>query len=260
MAYYLMPPNGQPATLVPSLPNGKPNGSLNGHANGHANGSVNGHTNGHTNGSVNGHTNGSANGHVNGSVNGSVNGNTNGSANGHTNGAVDGVKANGASETPNPTVIPLEVLKKYHFTFLIRHPRRSIPSYYRCTVPPLDAITGFSHFMSNEAGYAELRVLFDYLREQKLVGPHMAGDPNSSPEDEVRITVMDADDLLDHPREIIEAFCKETGIEFTPKMLTWDNPEDQRYVQEAFAKWIGFHNDAIKSTCLSARTKAHVSI
>jgi hypothetical protein len=195
MAYYLMPPNNQPASLAESLKSRRTGSSENSGQ----------------------------------------------------------VKAE--SDLKNPTVVPLETLKKFHFTFLIRHPRRGIPSFFRCCVPPLDEITGFKDFMSNEAGYAELVRLFDYLREQKIVGPAMAGEETG--DGEVSITVIDADDLLDKPKAVIEAFCRETGIEYTPDMLTWDDPENQKYVSDAFAKWVGFHNDAINSTQLTARTKAH---
>lgn len=188
MAYYLMPPNGAPATIAPSLK-----------------------------------------------------------------------KTENYIEEGNPTVIPLETLKKFHWTFLIRHPRRGIPSYYRCCVPPLDEVTGFKEFMPNEAGYVELRRLFDYLREQKMVGPCMAGQSNGKSDGEITITIIDADDLLDHPESVAKAFCKETGIEFKPEMLTWDDSENQEYVSKAFEKWTGFHNDAIHSKSLTARTQAHVS-
>jgi hypothetical protein len=169
-----------------------------------------------------------------------------------------GQKEDTGNGSKNPTVVPLDILKKFHFTFLIRHPRRGIPSFFRCCVPPLDEITGFKDFMPNEAGYAELVRLFDFLREQKVVGPAMAGE--ATQEGEISITVVDADDLLDKPKEIIEAFCRETGLEYTPDMLTWDDPENQQYVSDAFAKWIGFHNDAINSTKLTARTKAHKTV
>ncbi|KAH6654190.1 P-loop containing nucleoside triphosphate hydrolase protein [Truncatella angustata] len=225
MAYYLMSPDGKPTTLAPSVCSNQ--------ANGQANGEV-------------------------------------------SNGIKKGV---GTTEPGNPTVLPLDVLKKYHFTFLIRHPRRGIPSFFRCTIPPLDEVTGWGKFNANEAGYVELRTMFDYLRAQGLVGPHMAeaaedpaksqangtnghanGHSNGHKPDEVTITVIDADDLLDHPKEIIEAFCKETGVPFTPDMLNWDDPENQQHVEEAFAKWNGWHNDAIKSKNLSPRTHAHKSV
>lgn len=195
-----------------------------------------------------------------GKVNGHVNGFTNGT-NGHkqVNGTTNG-SAKGLVEPGNPTVLPLDVLKQHHFTFLIRHPRRGIPSFFRCTVPPLDQVTGFTHFMPNEAGYLELRNFFDFLREKGIVGPHVAGEASGTKEGQVSITVIDADDLLDKPYAVIEAFCRETGIEFKPDMLSWDDPEEQEKVEKAFEKWVGFHNDAIHSTSLSPRSKAHKTV
>jgi hypothetical protein len=169
-------------------------------------------------------------------------------------------------EDKNPTVIPKDLLASFHFTFLIRHPRNSIPSYYRCTIPPLDAVTGFYNFRPDEAGYDELRRLFDYLRNEGQIGPKQAGEQvdDSSNNNSVNghsggveICVIDADDLLDNPSGVIEAFCKSTGIKYEPEMLTWDTEEHHKYAKETFEKWKGFHEDAIDSKELRART--HVS-
>jgi hypothetical protein len=146
----------------------------------------------------------------------------------------------GEEEPGNPTVLPLEVLKQFQFTFLIRHPRRAIPSYYRCTVPPLDEVTGFYDFMPNEAGYKELVRLFDYLIKENIV-------------DKDNLVVIDADDLLDNPEKTIRLYCEKTGIDFKPEMLEW-NEEDCDYATAAFQKWNGWHNDAIKSSALRPRT------
>jgi hypothetical protein len=172
-------------------------------------------------------------------------------------------------EEGNPTVVPRDLLAKFHFAFLIRHPKHSIPSYYRCTIPPLDAVTGFYNFRPDEAGYSELRRLFDYLRAEKLVGPRLAGQATNGTngvdgvdgvdgnDSGIEITLVDADDLLDKPSGMIEAFCKSTGIKYEPEMLKWDTEEHQQYAKTAFEKWKGFHEDAINSTELKART--HVS-
>jgi hypothetical protein len=160
--------------------------------------------------------------------------------------------------------VPSALLAQFHFTFLIRHPRASIPSYFRCTVPPLDAVTGFYNFMPSEAGYDEVRRVFDYLREIGQVGPKVAafatsGDAvNDSTANEaenggVEICVIDADDLLDNPTGIIQAYCKSVGIDYSLQMLKWDNEEDHRIAKEAFEKWKGFHEDAINSTELKPR-------
>jgi hypothetical protein len=164
--------------------------------------------------------------------------------------------------------VPSALLAQFHFTFLIRHPRASIPSYFRCTVPPLDAVTGFYNFMPSEAGYDELRRVFDYLREIGQVGPKVAasatnGDAASgsvasgAENGGVEICVIDADDLLDNPTGIIQAYCKSVGIDYSPQMLKWDSEEDHRIAKEAFEKWKGFHEDAIVSSELKPR--AHVS-
>ncbi|KOS19611.1 Branched-chain-amino-acid aminotransferase-like protein 1 [Escovopsis weberi] len=145
----------------------------------------------------------------------------------------------GGREDCNPTVLPLDVLRRFHFAFLIRHPRHSVPSFYRCTVPPLCESTGWTDFMPSEAGYEELVRLLDCLIVLGIL-------------DEDRITVVDADDLLDNPEGVIRAFCERTGIDFRPSMLQWD--QDDQHVKDEFAKWNGFHNDAISSSGLKART------
>lgn len=113
-----------------------------------------------------------------------------------------------SAEPGNPTVLPIDTLRKFQWTFLIRHPRRSIPSYYRCTVPPLDEMTGFYNFMPSEAGYEELRCLFDFLIKERIV-------------DESQLMVIDADDLLDDPESVIRAYCDHVGLDFTDNMLNW---------------------------------------
>lgn len=191
------------------------------------------------------------------------------------------------SEPGNPTVIPGDLLQKFHYTFLIRDPHYSIPSYYRCTIPPLDDVTGFHQFYSSEAGYDEVRRVFDYLVTTGLVGPTFAGESenglvktmtpggvdtangtdrangaNSTNGTAAKaipdICVIDADDLLDYPQEMIQAYCKTVGIEYTPDMLHWEDDENQQRARDAFEKWRGFHDDAIESTELRART--HVSV
>ena len=144
-------------------------------------------------------------------------------------------------------------------------------------------MTGFYDFMPNEAGYQELRRLFDYLRSIGLVGPgiasripaangHATTNGNTMTNGyattdgstmtkahsaKVDICVVDADDLLDNPNGVIEAFCKSVGIEYSDRMLNWKSEEDQQYAREAFEKWTGFHEDALNSRDLKPRT--HVS-
>ncbi|KAE8353334.1 P-loop containing nucleoside triphosphate hydrolase protein [Aspergillus coremiiformis] len=174
------------------------------------------------------------------------------------------------SEPGNPTVMPKELLSKFHFAFLIRDPHFSVPSYYRCTIPPLDDVTGFYYYDPAEAGYDEVRRTFDYLRSVQLIGPHIATKEQDADEidnklkpvvngigethESTEICVIDADDMLEKPGPVIEAFCRSVGIEYDPSMLDWNNEAEQQQVCEAFEKWRGFHNDAIESKGLTART------
>lgn len=167
-----------------------------------------------------------------------ANGATNGAP---TSGATSGAPANGAADgTPpkNPTVVPLARLKEFQWTFLIRNPVRSIPSYFRCTQPPLAQLTGFDHFLPEEAGYRELRLLLDYLRAAGVV-------------DDASLFVLDADDLLEHPAEAVQRYCAHIGIDYSPQMLRWEKGVGC----EAFDKWKGFHEDAIGSDGLRKREK-----
>lgn len=245
--HYLVPPDGKPASIAPSLVKVKrgigTNGESNGLANGHASAEEG-----------------------------------------------NGVAINGGAQAPpypfateaepeNPTVVPLELLSKFHFTFLIRDPHYSIPSYFRCTIPPLDDVTGFHDFSPSEAGYDEVRRVFDYLRKVGLVGPRVAtthaedaanketaarngishqgtGSGSSHRGGGVEICVVDADDLLDNPYLMIEAYCKSVGIPFEPEMLRWDTEEDHANARAAFEKWKGFHEDAIASRELKPRAHA----
>ena len=241
IAYYLVPPEGKPATIAPSLAR-KERGV----------GTKVTSSNGvHSNGM-------SAHNHLDGIAN----------ANGNSHRAIPYPYQSDA-ELENPTVIPTAVLEQFHFTFLIRHPRSSIPSFFRCTIPPLDSMTGFYDFMPNEAGYDELRRVFDYLRSVGQVGPDIAGKETKGSgldgrtfanghSSKVDICVVDADDLLDNPSGIIEAYCNSVGLKYDPKMLNWDSQEDHKQAREAFEKWKGFHEDAMDSGGL--RPRVHVSV
>jgi len=178
----------------------------------------------------------------------------------------DGYPYSTAAEPGNPTIVPEALLKQFHFTFLIRHPRSSIPSYYRCCVPPLQELTGFDYFDPKEAGYVELRRLFDYLRSVGQVGPKMCGredatngvngHTNGDAGEKIEICLIDADDMLDDPYAMIEKYCGSIGIPYSPDMLKWNKPGDQEHAKAAFEKWKGFHEDALETEGLNPRKHA----
>jgi len=130
-------------------------------------------------------------------------------------------------------------------------------------VPPLSEETGFSYFLPAEAGYRELRVLFEYLMAEGLIQDLNVNQTNDEKNDKqsngtskakVDVCVIDADDLLDHPQEIMEKFCQSVGLDYSPSMLEWG--ADQNC--DAFDKWKGFHNDVLGSSGLKARPSVSI--
>lgn len=114
---------------------------------------------------------------------------------------------------------------------LIRAPHLSVPSYYRCCIPPLSARTGFDFYDPDEAGYRELRILYDRLSS--------SGDGDNAP------LIVDSADLIRSPRQVIQRVCEHAGIDFRESMLHWEENSPQE--QELFQKWNGFHDDALNS-------------
>ncbi|KAB8077254.1 P-loop containing nucleoside triphosphate hydrolase protein [Aspergillus leporis] len=151
---------------------------------------------------------------------------------------------------PNPTVFPPDILSGFHYTFLIRNPRQSIPSLYQCSIPPKSHITGWNGFKATDAGYAELRILFDYLVQLKIIGPGTGND----------ICIVDAEDLLADPEGIVEKYCRSVGIPYDPKSLHWGAEKDQQRAHDIFKNWVPFHDAALKSTSLKPRPPVSQSL
>lgn len=103
-------------------------------------------------------------------------------------------------------------------TFVIREPRKTLLSLYKC----------HPEAMLEETGYQ---------REMELIHLEMVlkGKPP---------VVVDADDLEDNPDGIIRAYNEAIGIEHDPRTLEWD----QKDVPKLWIQWEEWHKDAIKST------------
>lgn len=147
------------------------------------------------------------------------------------------------SKFRNPTVLPREILSNFQFTFLIRSPRQSIPSLYECCIPPKSFVTEFHGFLAADAGYEELRRLFDYLVTIKQIGPNTENE----------ICIVDAEDLLEFPKEIMERFCHSVEIPFDFKSLEWGTEKDQKRAEDVFKNWAPFYDAVLKSTSLKSQ-------
>lgn len=146
-------------------------------------------------------------------------------------------------EPSNPTLLPTSILRSFQFVFLIRRPSASMPSLYRCFIPPLSEKTGEVFLDPTELGYRETRMLFDYLYP-----PATRSSLSMAP------ILLDADDLLAHPESIMRSVCTRLDLQYSSSMLSWDSPEDYALAEAAFKKYAGYHEDALNSTGLRPRT------
>ena len=90
-------------------------------------------------------------------------------------------------------------LSMYTHTFLIKRPDKTIHSYYTCgqKIPnwPFNPV---------EAGFKSLFTLYRYVSQSQPA------------------IVVDADDLLSAPDEMMEAYCNAVGIRYQPGMTSWE--------------------------------------
>ncbi|KAI4261797.1 MAG: hypothetical protein L6R42_003011 [Xanthoria sp. 1 TBL-2021] len=145
-----------------------------------------------------------------------------------------------SSISPNPTLLPTQVVDAFKFVFLVRNPASAIPSLYRCFIPPLSTQTEDTSLDPTELGYRELRILFDYLR-----------DKNKNP----LPLLIDADDLLADPDAILHPLCAYLEIPYSPSMLSWPTAEDHAFAFSLFEKYAGYHQDALNSTALALKAE-----
>jgi len=117
------------------------------------------------------------------------------------------------------------VLSAFDNTFLIRDPRKAIRSLHRMSIDT--ERTGWSYFDPNEAGYRQLRAVFERVMES-------SGKPP---------VVVDADVLQDNPERVLRRYCELLGLDFLPAMLEWK----PRKIDE-WRVWQGWHESAEDST------------
>lgn len=96
-----------------------------------------------------------------------------------------------------------EFLADFTHTFLIRHPRKTLPAIFH----------HWSDFTLEETGYKDLWDLFQKVKAQSIKPP----------------VVIDSDDLLQSPPEVVKAYCDAVDIPFVSQALNWQ-PGDREEV------------------------------
>ncbi len=124
-----------------------------------------------------------------------------------------------------------EFLARFTHSFLIRDPLKTLTSMY----------TKWPDFHLGETGFAEQRELFDRLTD-------LHGEPPP---------VIDSDDLLERPHEMVAAWCEAVGIPFVPEALSWEpGPRDE------VSWWDGgsFHENLRNSDGLRPQPRVEVDL
>ena len=102
--------------------------------------------------------------------------------------------------------------------FLIRNPREVILSYIKRNPEPA----------LEDLGFVQQAEIFDFVREQTGKTP----------------PVIDAHDVLENPRKILELLCGAVGVEFDKAMLSW--PPRLRETDGVWAKY--WYDEVARST------------
>ena len=89
-----------------------------------------------------------------------------------------------------------EMLCYFTHSFLIRNPAMTITSMY----------DKWPDFHEKEVGFAEQRALFERILDKTGAPP----------------PVIDSDDLLENPAEIVEKWCEAVGLPFIESALSWE--------------------------------------
>ena len=97
-----------------------------------------------------------------------------------------------------------EGFKNFNHTFMIRDPRKAVSSLFRLSTNP--ELAGWDYFDPAETGFKQLLELYEFIER------HVHKNP----------VVVDADDLLRFPNEIMQSYCEAISIPFDMHMTTWE--------------------------------------
>ena len=122
-------------------------------------------------------------------------------------------------------------LDLFNHSFLIRDPAKTITSMFH----------HWPDFDPKETGFIEQRELFDRIADRAGEAP----------------PVLDSDDLLADPLQMVEMYCAAVGIEFMPAALSWEPG-----ARDEVSWWDGgsFHENLRNSDGLKPQKIRHIDI
>ncbi|XP_033117048.1 uncharacterized protein LOC117116988 [Anneissia japonica] len=101
-----------------------------------------------------------------------------------------------------------KIAKGFKHTFLIRHPAKSFSSYIKLmeSTGTDDVDSCFTSWLPEGLAYKELSDLYDHI--EKIEGQ--------------KPIVVNADDLVENPKEVLMKYCEAVGLPYSDKLLSWD--------------------------------------
>ena len=125
----------------------------------------------------------------------------------------------------NFEILRQDGLNNYKHSFLIRNPKKAIPSLYRASTNTEK--TGWDYFDPDEAGFRQMLDLYYFVVKEFKCTP----------------VIIDADDVLESPEEMMRKYCEATGLSYQENMTEWE----PKPVPE-WDVWDGWHDAVLKSS------------
>ena len=151
-------------------------------------------------------------------------------SNGTTNGAA-GPSTSSATST-NPTVLPDSFLETLSPVFVIRHPARMIPSFYRATKDSnLGSDVNDGDFPV-QATFRWSRLAFDWYVQNVCGSPSLPGPYKKSERTGPSWPiVIDGDDLINDDN-VVQDFCKQLEIDPQYLQTSWDKASEEQKAKQ----------------------------
>ena len=132
----------------------------------------------------------------------------------------------------------------YKHTFLIRHPYQVLRSHRETKITHLAELG----LLKVDPVDFDLEKHHPYLSPGRYFGEvydlwrHVRANIDPSP------VIIDGDELLSRPAEVVPKYCDAVGLPFSESMLKWDASPD--YVMESWKSPTGSLNDRLESTMM----------
>ncbi|XP_077997889.1 uncharacterized protein LOC144451004 [Glandiceps talaboti] len=135
----------------------------------------------------------------------------------------------------------------YIHTFLIQNPERAALSLYRLTMKLFDEHMPYDKILEVIIRELDLKPTWDLYK-------YVTQEMNQ------KVVIISSDDLAKSPREVVQKYCKETGLPFHESMLNW-KPGNISWWAQPFREppYIGYYTTAISSSCFLPPSKSSTS-